>query len=205
MPENNAYDQQPGESPRWYGRFYLFMLRGSSRSLLATYNAERALEGKSPAKSAPAAWDVAAATWHWLDRAARWDSEIRLKEHARWATRREEFRERQWDLADQLLKRAEDMLRSPLSNIDKEGNASEKWNFRDIANFIAEGSRLSRQSAEAWDGDLNAAIALVHKYYADLPAALAQWEKNKGSAISLSESPDQEPEEPDDDAFAKPP
>jgi hypothetical protein len=169
------YEQKPGEPDLWYGRFHEFLLQGSRRSLLSVYNAEREKAGKGGMKSVPSAWDEAANQWRWRERATFWDAEARLRDQQVWQLRREEFRQRQWRLAERLLERAEEMLEKPLTGIDREGNPYERWNFRDIATFISEGTRLSRQAADLWEGDLNSALAMVDRYYEQLPEAIAAY------------------------------
>jgi hypothetical protein len=50
------WEQQPGESNRWYARFERFRLAGPSRSLLGAVNTARQDGGKGSARSVPQAW-----------------------------------------------------------------------------------------------------------------------------------------------------
>lgn len=182
MPkERDLWEQQPGEPNLWFDRFHAYLLMGSGRSLLGAYNAEREKAGKSMMKAVPGAWNDAATRWDWQHRAWAFDSQIRLRDHQRWALRREEFRERQWRLAEKLLDRAEEMLGRSLTTTDKDGNTIERWNFRDAATFVSEGTKLARQAAELFDGDLNAAMTLVERYHDDLPKAIAEYQKTRSN------------------------
>jgi len=71
------------------------------------------------------------------------------------------------------------MLERSLSTIDKDGNLVERWNFRDAATFVSQGTKLARQAAELFDSDLNAALAVVERFYDDLPKAIAQYQKSR--------------------------
>ena len=166
------YRQWPEEPDLWYGRFHAYLLAGSRRSLLAIYNAERERAGKGGAKSVPSSWDAAASRWRWGARAASWDAEIRMREEAKWIARREEFRERQWAIAEKLIQKGEEMLSFSLA-----GEDGPKWSFRDAAAFLAEGGRLARQAAEMYDGDLNAALTHVYRYYDTVAEAIAVYEE----------------------------
>ena len=166
------YRQLPEEPDLWYGRFHAYLLAGSRRSLLATYNSEREKAGKGAAKSVPSSWNEAADRWRWGARAAAWDAEIRMREEAKWIARREEFRERQWAIAERLIQKGEAMLASPLA-----GEDAPKWNLRDAAAFLAEGGRLARQAAEMYDGDLNSALTHVYRYYETVAEAIAVYEE----------------------------
>ncbi|HIK39787.1 hypothetical protein [Thermoleptolyngbya sp. M55_K2018_002] len=180
MPkEPDPWEQQLGEPNLWFDRFHAYLLMGSGRSLLGAYNQEREKARKGATKTIPSAWNDAATRWDWQHRAWAFDRQIRLRDHQRWATRREEFRERQWRLAEKLLERAEEMLERSLSSTDKDGNIIERWNFRDAATFVSEGTKLARQAAEIFDSDLNAALTLVERYHDDLPKAIAEYQKTR--------------------------
>ena len=61
--------RQPGENERWYGRFTLYRLLGSRRSLQRAYDLARVLEGlrgQSPGQ----AWEQKAQEFAWPARAA---------------------------------------------------------------------------------------------------------------------------------------
>ncbi|GAB4474465.1 MAG: hypothetical protein OHK0037_35350 [Elainellaceae cyanobacterium] len=206
MPkEPDLWEQQPGEPNLWFDRFHAYLLMGSGRSLLGAYNAEREKAGKSMMKAVPGAWNDAATRWDWQHRAWAFDGQIRLREHVRWATRREEFRERQWRLAEKLLDRAEEMLGRSLSTTDKDGNVVERWNFRDAATFVSEGTKLARQAAELFDSDLNAALAVVERYHDDLPKAIAEYQRTRNVGVEIASygTPEHYLEVQDWDAYHK--
>jgi hypothetical protein len=82
----NPWDRLPGEPSHWYDRFSRYRLAGPSRSLLATYQAEREKARKGATKKAasvPSSWNRAAAAWRWAERAAAWDAyEAELRRRA---------------------------------------------------------------------------------------------------------------------------
>lgn len=68
-----------GENDLWYGRFERYRLSGPSRSILATYNAERrgkAREGEKErdANTFPSSWSLAVKAYRWKERASAWDN-----------------------------------------------------------------------------------------------------------------------------------
>lgn len=67
------WDRLEGEPNQWYDRFERFRLLGPNRTLIATYNGERAEAGKSVIRRYPGAWDKVAGRWRWWERAEAWD------------------------------------------------------------------------------------------------------------------------------------
>lgn len=59
------WDQLPGEPPRWYGRFQVFLNLGPARTVAAATRAVRLGVGGS--------WSEYVQRWHWRERAAAWD------------------------------------------------------------------------------------------------------------------------------------
>ncbi len=88
MSEQQPWDQQPGESALWFGRFERYRLMWP-HSLVRVYQDEwrqeyeekkgekgridPALEREIPAK-APGKWYEMSNQWHWTERAAAWDA-----------------------------------------------------------------------------------------------------------------------------------
>jgi len=73
-----------------------------------------------------------------------------------WKTRQGQLREREWEISQKLLLKAEEMLEFSIEE--------RRWTFRDAAMFLDVASRIGRQSSELWQSDLNAAIQVVLKY-----------------------------------------
>jgi hypothetical protein len=88
------WEQQPGESNRWYARFERFRLAGPSRSLLGAVNSERQQDGKRSTRSVPQAWAKAAQQWRWRERAEAWDAHERCQARAAHAQEIEEMNRR---------------------------------------------------------------------------------------------------------------
>ena len=79
---------------------------------------------------------------------------------AAWAGRREEIRSLEWDIASKLFAKSAEILAFPL-----EGT---KWSLADAYHCLDTASKVSRQAAQLWNRDLNAAIALVRSYGFDV-------------------------------------
>ena len=89
------WEQQPGESNRWYARFERFRLAGPSRSLLGAVNTARQESGKRSTRSVSQAWAKAARQWRWRERAEAWDAHVRRQARADHARQIEEMNQRQ--------------------------------------------------------------------------------------------------------------
>jgi hypothetical protein len=92
------WDQEPGESSRWYARFERYRQLGHTRSVDAVFREEKRTEGR---RHAPGRWHTEAARWHWKERAAAWDDyqrEIARKEEE------QELRKRRKEHIAQALK-----------------------------------------------------------------------------------------------------
>jgi len=76
MDEKLPWDQQDGESSRWFQRFSAFRLLGPGRSLIAASNAERVSRSLEKSVQTPGSWRKAAERWQWLVRAAAWDKHL---------------------------------------------------------------------------------------------------------------------------------
>ena len=71
-------ERMPDEPSLWYDRFLLYAQMGPSRSVLGTFNAERAQKGAKRVVSLPGAWQEATKKWEWKKRAEAYD-ELRRK------------------------------------------------------------------------------------------------------------------------------
>jgi hypothetical protein len=74
---HDPWDRQPEEPNRWYARFERYRLAGPDRSLLGTFNAERAEKGATTKASPSGAWKRASEEWRWRERAEAWDEDER--------------------------------------------------------------------------------------------------------------------------------
>ena len=78
-PQPEPWESQPGEPNRWYCRFESYRLAGPSRSIAATWTAEKAAKGSKRQTKIPGSWSRAAIRWRWRQRAEAWDEHERQK------------------------------------------------------------------------------------------------------------------------------
>lgn len=89
-----------------------------------------------------------------------------------WEERRKELREREWKLSNLLLSKVEKLL----ENTDLEISP------RQLSSILQVGSDLARRASEMWNGDLNAAVALVRRYDFDVTDRQMLDEENETDA-----------------------
>jgi len=144
------WDRQEGEPNNWWVRFEKFRKLGLRRSALAVYNEERAERGMAPAATCPGAWVPIIAQWEWRERAAEWDKYLIEQDRLQWQARRTELRSREWDVADRLLKRGEEMLAFPVGRVTREDGGKitivepADWRLTDIPRVVEAASKLAR-------------------------------------------------------------
>jgi hypothetical protein len=129
------WEQQPGESNRWYARFERFRLAGPSRSLLGAVNSERQESGKRSTRSVSQAWAKAARQWRWRARAEAWDAHERGQTRADHARQIEEMNHRHVQEARGLQSTAVGRLKS--LNLDDLSPA-------EVLRFLVAASKLER-------------------------------------------------------------
>ncbi|MDF5716421.1 MAG: hypothetical protein PUP93_21720 [Rhizonema sp. NSF051] len=78
-----------------------------------------------------------------------------------WENRRRVQREREWQISQALLDKAQDM-------IEQFSLEEKRWSLKDVCSCLEISSKLARSSAQMWDEDLNAAITLVRKFGFDV-------------------------------------
>lgn len=177
-PNLSPWQQQQGENSRWYGRFLAFRDMGLSRSLLGTYKQELAGKGRKEQDKAsvPNSWNNAAKQFRWEDRAQSWDAhrqqeieaerrEEERRDRALWIQRRNAQRERQWQLAEKLADRANEMLESPLYTEKIEDGqlvkVPAKWSFRDVVPFLSLANDLQAAATGSQMEEIKALTVLV--------------------------------------------
>jgi hypothetical protein len=149
-----------GEPNKWYDRFQIYLLLGSSRSIYAAYTAWRERSGKTPRESAqkraglPKSWVDAAAKWEWVKRAEAFDENERQQQLSDWTRRRDELRESEWKFSQELLDKARQMLVFPLAKTVRSQQADgqtivtevypTRWSIGDVAKFLEAASKLGR-------------------------------------------------------------
>lgn len=91
----------------------------------------------------------------WEARAAAWDDHLRALDREMWERRYKDLREREWQVANELLAKAEKMLERPLDTAKSNTEDGKeivvvkpKWGPRDAALMAKTGSELARMAAE---------------------------------------------------------
>ncbi len=154
MPE--PWDRLPDEPNLWYDRFERFRLMGAGRSVLAVYREYLAHKGaKWRGRSGlPTSWRNAVERFRWRERAEAWDERQRAEERERWKRRRDELRDREWETAQRLIDKAEQMLKIPLVERTVESPDGPtvlkpaRWGMADAAKLAETASKLGRLAAE---------------------------------------------------------
>lgn len=163
------WDRWPEESTTDYARFCDYLLMGPRRTV-------RAAAIKSYARECPDLVGTELAPVHpysskyyalkrdlrWLDRAAAYDAELMRVRLQRYREAMTDFREREFEAAEQLLRRAMEMLNFPLVEEYEEEVVGEdgqvtvvrhvepvRWNLRDAATLAEAASTLARRAAGA--------------------------------------------------------
>ena len=149
-----------GEPNRWYRRFQTFYRVGPRRSLLAVINLVRAEKGQPKSDEIPGAWRLAVLRWNWKARAEAFDEHQSQLEDVKWAKRRDQLRNREWELAEKILDKALQMLAFPLASTSREERGPDgqplsittvnptRWSMRDAAQMLEMASKVARLSAE---------------------------------------------------------
>lgn len=182
QPERHPWERQPGESSVLYDRFEVYLKLGSDRSInQACYQYKTGKdqeEGKPPRNHRPGKnWYEDASKWNWEARAIAWDDwqrqERKRKEKEAEARERKarieakeqrlkraaEHLEVEWDLSNQLIRRAKDMLNHPLYTRTISDNGQTiiltpaKWAMKDAVAMIKLASELGR-SATGLDSNM---------------------------------------------------
>jgi hypothetical protein len=162
-----AWERQYGESRQAFAAFAGYRDLGSDRSVDEAYRRGRGLPEDHT--RATKRWRVWVARWRWLERAAAWDAHLddearRTQEEAVrrdaevLAERRRAQREREVDVGDRLLRRAEEMLTLPLVETTVERDTADgrvvqriaptAWRVADAARLADVGARLKRQALD---------------------------------------------------------
>lgn len=151
---HNEWDRQPSESARAFAAFCVYRDDGPGRSL-------RGVVDKTGTKLAQIG--VLSRRYRWVSRVEAYDAHMaRLEQAAReqaleaeaqkWAQRRLEQREREWETAKTLQERAMQMLAHPMTRTKTEDGKSvivpAGWWMRDIPAFVDLASKLARLASE---------------------------------------------------------
>lgn len=82
--EKQVWEQQEGESNRWFQRFCAFRLLGPGRSLLECFNQEKVVKSREKSLQAAGSWRKAAEQWNWRSRADAWDKYVTTQAETKW-------------------------------------------------------------------------------------------------------------------------
>lgn len=117
--EAKPWDQQPGESALWFGRFTQYRLLGPRRSIDSAHRASKPIEGLT-GQTAGAHWFKAAREWDWKARAEAWDEAEREEFVASEAARRLDARRRRLEIIEEVQDHAHKaILAAELDKLDR--------------------------------------------------------------------------------------
>jgi hypothetical protein len=158
------WERQADESEAAYAAFRTFLELGADRSIRAAY---RQATGNSEAAQAPGSWNKWVEAHSWSERARAWDNRgaaVRQETIERaiaadaeeWARRRNELHEREWKIAQRLLRKADRLSQFPVQRRTK-GKDGEPTTIEPIdpaalrvtAQIAREGSALARAAIDA--------------------------------------------------------
>jgi hypothetical protein len=165
--ERPVWERQAYETPSMWAYFRLYLDQDSPRSINAAYRTfvriKRGEERARQIKNAPGSWRSIAAgktrsgqaidgAFTWQERAAAYEDYLADQERRKWAARRQELKEREWETASKLLEKAEQMLLFPVMVQEVEGENTlifpAKWSMRDIPTIVQAGSKIARLAAD---------------------------------------------------------
>ena len=161
----NPWERQPYDTPASWVYFQIYLELDPPRSINEAYRIYRARKGKKTARNqgAPGHWRELAAgkDWNgqpidgaltWADRAAAWEDHLAALERQKWVKRRLELKEKEWDVGEKLLERAQEMLLFPVAATMTEDEKTiimpAKWTMRDIPAVAAAASKIARLAAD---------------------------------------------------------
>ena len=146
------WERQPGETAKAFKAFCAYRdLEPARRSVLAAY---RQAKGKPTARQAAGIWNKWCAEHRWVERAHAYDLHREALERAAredmWRVRAAQVADTEWDLAQQLIARAQEMLRLPLveQRLERDGRTiivkPTRWTAGDVRGYLELASRLMR-------------------------------------------------------------
>lgn len=170
--ECQAWERQPGESERAYAAFKVWLEMGATnREFVQAY---RQFTSKGSAKQASGFFNGWVKRWNWQARALEYDRWVfrqqkeaelaaTIAERAKWAKRRAEVADEEWDLSLSLRKKAREMLNFPLATQtvtnERQGEDGRTvlqeitieptgWRMRDVASYLAMADKLMRLATD---------------------------------------------------------
>lgn len=167
-----AWERQPGESERAYSAFKVWLeMEPTSREFVSAY---RQFSGNPSAKQASGLFNSWVGQWNWQARALEYDRWVfrqqkeaelaaTIAERAKWAKRRAEVADEEWDLSQKLRTKAREMLNFPLATQtitnERQGEDGRTvlqeitiepsgWRMRDVATYLAMADKLMRLATD---------------------------------------------------------
>jgi len=159
FPEDRlAWVRWPREPSLWFGRFTKFRRMGITRSRIKVYRewirqsrqdpdyAPTSRDTEKPIEeieSCPSSWDTKAKEWRWEERADLYDRYNYEQEEKQYEARRVEIQDKSWSLYENLLRRVEEMIQYPITEITTQDNDGKaiiikpvRWTSKDIQSHI---------------------------------------------------------------------
>lgn len=117
----------------WFGRFQRFLTMGPDRTILGTYNEERAQRGADRRTSLPNSWFRNSRRWRWRERADAWDVVQQRKTFAENVERYERMRRRHAEIGRGMQTAATHGLRHLVTRAEADPKALEPSEVRLLA------------------------------------------------------------------------
>jgi hypothetical protein len=161
----NPYERQPYDTPAAWAYFQLYLEQDPPRSINEAYRVWLARKGRKLARKigAPGSWrnlstgkapsgNPLPGALTWAERAAAWDDHLAALERNKWVERRLALKEKEWDIGEKLLEKAEQMLMFPMAITASEDGQTvimpTKWTMRDIPAVAQAASKIARLAAD---------------------------------------------------------
>lgn len=166
------WERQPYDTQTSWAYFQLYLEQDAPRSINEAYRLHRARRGLKVARNqgAPGSWRNLGAGKNvrgvalpgaisWERRAAAWDDHVAELDRRKWVERRLQLREKEWDLGQKLIEKAQQMLMFPVMAQESADGKTlilpADWKLRDVPAVVAAASKLARLSAEMSTENLN--------------------------------------------------
>lgn len=169
--ERKPWDRRADEVPKAYAAFCVYLKLGPGRTMRAAYAAAKGV----PEGPLPGYWITWGVNNNWQERCADYDAHLqqiefeeeekrRLLDAKKWVNRRNELRERQFQLALKRLDKGDQMVNYPIvrQTVEKDGKTiifepNDKWTIRDGVTLIESGEKSAEKAIGPGETGVNAA------------------------------------------------
>lgn len=142
---SQPWDRQRGDKDElepilWFGRFTLHRRSGIGRSLLGTFNKERAQRGAKRRTSVPGSWFNASRLWDWDKRAEAYDLAEMKRVEAEYQAIRDTWAKERLEFASVARKKLDQLIAFPVVRQTKTGGNTyviEPLSVKEIKDIIA--------------------------------------------------------------------